>query len=561
MLTSVFAGPAAAEDPTPTSTVPATSEAPSTSEAPASSEAPAPPSSTQPESKPAAAQPPAEPAERARIAVSIGLDKDAYASNDDVHFTIKLTNIGDVTAEGVNAYQFTDKPTDLAVPYGAWGDLSTGRGIRLEPGQSFEQTVVGNVRDLRQDTVTVRGVLFDKTGFSVSSEFGASAKVTPAPGEATGVVYGDKNGNGARDSGEELAGIKLTLRYVHGDVTYTATSDEHGNLTFKVPAADYYLGGEAVDGWLFPWRTVHIGEGTKLDLRGVPPLNGALKASMKFTQDSYKVGELAHVAVTLSNSGKIPLTGIVAGCNRIGDPYILSGRTPGWGDLAGGGVTIAAGETRVIDVSETVPQAAFNRGIVVAACDFGYREVDSENHVEAYDQAAVPGAKAVVEGNIGVFDNQGQVKQGLAGVKVVLVSDQHCPVVGERTTDAKGHFEFLDVAPGPQYHLYLLPPKGWKIKYENPMWIDVWGPPENHNVWRIDAEEGDGPVPTVPTNPADCTAGAPTSTTGGTGGGQSGGSGLASTGVDAIGLGALALLALALGGGLVFGARRRRRAA
>ncbi|WP_410606914.1 hypothetical protein [Amycolatopsis sp. lyj-109] len=560
VLTSVFAGPAAAEDPTPESPAP-TSTAPSTSEAPASSEAPPPaPSSTQPESKPAAAQPRAE---RARITVSIDLDKDAYASSDDVHFTIKLTNTGEVTAEGVEAYQFTDKPTDLAVLYGTWGDLSTGQGIRLEPGQSFEQTGVGNVRDLRQDTVTIRGILFDKTGSSVSSDFGDSAKVTPAPGEATGVVYGDKNGNGARDSGEELAGIKLTLRYVHGDVTYTATSDENGNLTFKVPAADYYLGGEVVDGWLFPFRTVHIGEGTKLDLRGAPPLNGALKASMKFTQDSYKVGELAHVAVTLSNSGKIPLTGIVAGCNRIGDPYILSGRAPGWGDLAGGGVTIAAGETRVIDVSEAVPQAAFNRGIVVASCDFGYREVDSENHVEGYAQAAVPGAKAVVEGSIGVFDDQGQVKQGLAGVKVVLVSDQHCPVTGERTTDAKGHFEFRDVAPGPQYHLFLLPPKGWKIKYENPLEISVYGPPENHYPWRIDAEEGDAPLPTVPANPADCTAGAPTSTTGpagGTGGGQSGASGLASTGVDAIGLGALALLALALGGGLVFGARRRRSA-
>ena len=103
----------------------------------------------------------------------------------------------------------------------------------------------------------------------------------------------------------------------------------------------------------------------------------------------------------------------------------------------------------------------------------------------------------------------------MAGAKVVLVSDQHCPVVGERTTDEKGHFVFLDVAPGPEYHLYFLPPKGWKIKYENPMGISVYGPPENHYPWRIDAEEGDAPLPTVPVNPADCSAaGTPTSTTG-----------------------------------------------
>ncbi|MEU4522678.1 hypothetical protein AB0F52_28685 [Amycolatopsis sp. NPDC024027] len=557
VLTSVFAGPAGAEEPTPTST-PA---APSTSEAPAGSSAPAPPVSSAPESRPAA-QPQAEPAQRAQVTVSIVGLKDEYASNEDVRFTFRLKNTGGVTATGVWVSQHIDQPTDLQVAYEpGWGDLTYGRGIKLEPGQTFELAMTGHIRDIGKDTVHVRGAVFDDSHFGIG-QFDEPAKVTAASGEASGVVYGDKNGNGVRDRGEELAGIKLTLRYIHGDVSYTATSDNKGNLTFKVPAADYFLGGDVVDGWLFPWHTVRIGQGTILNLRGVPPLNGALTASMKFTQDSYQVGELAHVTVTLSNSGPIPLAGILAGCNRIGDPYILSGRSPGWGDLAGDGVTIAPGETRVIDVSEAVPQAAFNRGIVVASCDFGYSEVDTDNHAQAHAQAAVPGAKAVVEGNIGVFGNQGEVTQGLAGVKVVLVSDQHCPVAGERTTDAKGHFEFLDVAPGPQYHLYLLPPAGWKIKDENPMWIDVWGPPENHHVWRIDAEQGDAPLPAVPTNPADCTAATPTSTTaaaGGTGGGQSGASGLASTGVDAIGLGALALLALALGGGLVAGARRRRR--
>ncbi|WP_233226159.1 SdrD B-like domain-containing protein [Amycolatopsis sp. CA-126428] len=570
VLTSVFAGPAAADEPTPTATAPATSEAPSTSEAPAGSEAPEPstaPSSTQPENKPAAAQPQAEPAQRAQVAASIDLGDDPYPSNEDVHFKIKLTNTGGVTADGVYVYQLTDKPTDLNVPWGGWGDLSSGRGIKLEPDQSFELSGTGSIRDIRLDTVTVRAVLFDKTGFSVSPEFGASAKVTAAPGDASGIVYGDKNGNGSYDAGEKLTGIKLSLRYIHGDVTYTATSDENGTLTFNVPAADYYLGGDVVDGWLFPWRTVHIGKGTKLDLRGAPPLNGALKASMKFTQDSYKVGDTAHLTVTLANSGKTPLVGIVAECNRIGDPEILQGTGPGWGDLLWSrGVTIGAGETRTFDVTDTVPAAAFNRGFVVAACDFGYPEVDIENHAEASDQAAVPGGVGALAGEVEVYTDQGQVKHGVAGVKVVLTAEQACPVIGEQTTDEKGHFEFRKLVPGLAYKLYFLPPKGWKIKYDNPTSVDVYAPEDNPARLGIQAEEGDAPLPKVPTNPETCTAAASTtpstgaaSSTGGTGGGQSGGSGLASTGVDAIGLGALALLALALGGGLVVGARRRRR--
>ncbi len=576
VLTSVFAGPAAA-DPAPESAAPTTSAAPSTpeapatsatSEAPASSGAPVSPApvSSAPESKPAA-QPNAQPGvERAKIKISVALDQDSYRTDQDVHATFELTNIGETRAVGLSVSQDMIDPTDLAVPYDpGWGPLTTSDpGLDLEPNASFKLEITGKIRDIGQAKTVLSGVVFDATHFGVG-EFRVEADVVKAPSHVTGVVYGDKNGNGIRESGEELPGAKLTLRYVHGNVTYSITSDDQGKFdSSDLPAAEYYIGGDSVDGWLIPWDTVRIGADTDLTVRGVPPLNGALKATMAFTKDSYKVGELAHVTVTLANSGPIPLTGIFAGCNRIGDGYILSGRGPGWGDLATGGVTIAAGQTRTLDVTETVPEAAFHRGIVVASCGFGYREVDIDNHAQAHAQAAVPGDKAIVEGTVGVFDNQGDVKRPLDGVKVVLVSDQHCPVTGEQTTDAKGHFKFEGVAPGPDYRLYFLPAKGWKIAYENPMSINVYGPPENHYPWRIDAEEGDAPLPVVPTNPADCTAAAPTSTTGaagGSGGGESGGSGLASTGVEAMGLGALALTALVLGGGLVFGARRRRRSA
>ncbi|MET8846112.1 hypothetical protein [Amycolatopsis sp. NPDC004625] len=553
VLTGGFAGPAAA-DPAPESTAPST--APSASEAPASSEAPAPaPSSTPPESKPAAVQPRAE---RAQVAVSLVFDKDSYRTDEDIHFTVKLTNTGETTAAGLTMYQMVIDSTDVQVLYGGWGQLQNKPGVTLEPGQSFEVAVSAQVRDLEATTAAVRGVVFDGNGNSAGPQFGFSVPVTKAAGHAAGTVYGDKNGNGVLDAGEQLAGAKVTLRYVHGTATYSVTTGADGKFALDVPAAEYYVGGEVVDGWLFPWRTVRIGSDTDLLFRGAPPLNGALKAKMAFTQDTYAVGDLAHVTVTLSNSGPVPLTGIVAECNRVGSDYVLSGRGPGWGDLAADGVRIEPGQTRTFDVSETVPKAAFNRGYVLAACDFGYPEVDIEHHAEAEDRAAVPGDKGTVVGDV----KQGQ--QGVAGVKVVLASDQHCPVTAEQTSDANGHFEFHDVVPGPEYRLYVLPPKGLKVKYENPTSIDVWGSGESRV--GIDVEQGDAPLPAVPTNPADCTAGAPTSTTGpaapagGAGGGQSGGSGLASTGVDAIGLGALALLALALGGGLVFGARRRRAA-
>lgn len=560
-MTGVLAAPAMAQE-EPASTAPSTSEPPppSSSTTPTSTA----PSSSAPESKPVAK------AERAHVDVSVAFDKPSYGTDEDVTFTFKLKNVGETRAAGLTIFQIISKPTDLDVPYDGWGALKAKPGLTLEPGETFDLKVAGKVRSLASDSTVVEGVLFDESGNSASDSFTFSVPVTKVAGRAVGTVYGDKNGNGAFDDGEQLADAKLTLRYVHStdSTTYTATSGADGKFAFAdLPAAEYYLGGDIADGWLIPWETVRIGPDTKdLFVREVPPLNDALKATMAFAQDTYRPGDLAHVNVTLSNSGSIPLTGIVAACDRFGAAYALKGNGPGWGDLAWtrAGVTIAPGQTRTFDVTETVPQGAFTRGFVSASCDFGYREVDVDHHATAGAKAAVPGAKLVVEGNIGVFDNQNQVKQGVGGIKVVLVSDQHCPVTGEQTTDAKGHFAFKDVTPGPDYRLYFLPPKGWKISYENPMEIWIFGPPENPTPLRIEAEQGDGPAPAVPTNPADCTATPPTSTTGaagGTGGGESGGSGLASTGVEVFGLGVLALAALGLGGALVIGARRRRHAA
>lgn len=552
-LTAAFAAPALA-DPEPTSTAPSTVEPPPSSTVPS-----APPTDS---SKPAAPKP-AVAAQRAAVEVSLVFDKPSYKTNEDVHFTFKIKNIGETRAVGLQMAQFITDPTDLVIS--DWGPLTGKPGVNLERGATFSLPVTGQIRSIDKDTTVVRGFVYDETGGGVAPQFTFSAPVVKVTGHAAGVVYGDKNGNGKLEAGEQLSGVELTLRYVNGSTTYKATSDANGKIDFgDVAAAKYFLGGEVTPSWLFPFGVVQIGPDTKdLLIRGVPPLNGALKASMAFTQDTYKVGELAHVTVTLSNSGKIPLTGIVAGCNRIGDGYILNGRGPGWGDLGTDrGVTIPAGQTRTFDVSEKVPEAAFNRGIVVASCDFGYSEVDINNHAQAHDQADVPGGKAIVEGNVGVFDSQGQVKQGVAGVKVVLVSDRQCPVTGEQTTDAKGHFTFGDVAPGPSYRLYFLPPTGWRIENENPMEITVFGPPENHRAWRIDAVTGDAPLPTVPAQPADCgKTTPPPTTTPGTGGGEGSGSGLASTGADVMGLGALALVALGLGAGLVLGARRRRRLA
>ncbi|WP_244199970.1 CARDB domain-containing protein [Amycolatopsis thailandensis] len=558
-LTGAFAAPAGA-DPAPSSPA---SSAPATSEAPASSAAP--PSSAPPveSSTPAAPKPQAE---RPQLVSSVVFDKSEFRTDENVTFTFKVKNTGTTAANGLKVFQFISDPSDLSVSFDpGWGELErTKSGKKLEAGETYEVKVSGQIQDLTSGKAVVRGYVQDETGAG-SGEFQESVAIVKVSGHAAGVVFGDKNGNGRADDGEQLSGIALTLKYANGSAKFEATSDTAGKIDFgDVPAARYYLGGEEIKGWHFPFEFVRIGPDSKdLLVRGAPPLNGALKASMAFTQDSYKPGDLAHVAVTLTNSGPLPLTGIVSGCDRFGADYALKGGA-GWGELGylANGVTIAPGETRAIDVSEKVPDATANRGLVTVSCDFGYRDVDLDGHAYAHGQAAVPGALATVAGDVVQPAGQGEPK-GVSGVKVVLVSDGDCPVIGERTTDAEGRFEFRKVAPGPEYRLYLLTPQGWRIKDENPRPIHVVGPEDKPWPVRFEAEPGEAPAPTVPTQPANCgEPGTPAPTTGapagqGSGGGQ-GGSGLASTGADVIWLGALALAALGLGGALIFGARRRR---
>ncbi|WP_255632260.1 carboxypeptidase-like regulatory domain-containing protein [Amycolatopsis sp. TNS106] len=379
-----------------------------------------------------------------------------------------------------------------------------------------------------------------------------------------GVVFGDKNGNGKLDDGEQLADIPLFLRHSISSQEYKATSDADGKIDFgEVPAVEYLLsgGGDSIKGWLFPLKVIRAGaDTTDLPMRGVRPLNDALKASVSFTKDTYKPGELAQVTVKLTNYGRLPLVGIVAGCNRAGVDFALKGG-PGWGELEYfAGATIAPGQTRIFDVTEKIPDGALNHGRVSVSCDFGYTDVGIGGNPRASDEAAVPGGIATLAGQVIHTADPDKPAKGLAGVKVVLASDGDCPTIVETTTDAEGHFKIANLVPGPKYRLFFAPPQGWRILYDNPISIYVVGPADNPARLHVEAGQGDEPPPTLPTRRPGCDASANTTPAPGTPGNQAsgGGAGLARTGADVLGLGTLALAALALGAGLVFTSRRRR---
>ncbi|WP_410650123.1 hypothetical protein [Amycolatopsis sp. cmx-4-54] len=426
--------------------------------------------------------------------------------------------------------------------------------------------VTGQVGDLDLGKAVVRGFVSDTTGFGVGN-FDAEVTVTKSTGRVTGVVFGDKNSDGELDEGERLAGIPLTLRHAISAKEYQATSGPDGKIDFgDVPAARYFLSGDGVKGWLFPFRIVQVGEGTKdLSLRGVRPLNGELKASMSFTKDVYKVGELAHVTVTLSNSGSLPLVGIVAGCNRVGMDFGLQSDGPGWGELSGhgNGATILPGQTRVFDVTTKIPDITLNYGRVSVVCDFGYADVGLDSSPVAMDAAEVPGGVATLAGRVIRSTGPNEPEMGLAGVKLALTSDGDCPTVAETMTDGEGRFKIDNIVTGPKYRLFFAPPLGWRMKDENPARVYAIGPADDLHELRFVVEEGQEPPLTMPTRRHGCDASGTSTPAPGTPGSpeSGGGSGLARTGADVLGLGALALATLILGAGLIFTSRRRLRQA
>ncbi|WP_165960596.1 carboxypeptidase-like regulatory domain-containing protein [Actinocrispum wychmicini] len=233
-----------------------------------------------------------------------------------------------------------------------------------------------------------------------------------------------------------------------------------------------------------------------------------------------------------------------------GWPFQLRGTGPGWGDLVVGGVNVDAGETKVLDVSEKVPEASVKFGRVMVGCTFNYAGLyDPEHEPSAGDRALLPGGIGGIRGDAAYFPqgrDHGGPRQPIAGVRVVLTSEGRCPIVAEAISDANGFFEFTNLPVGPDYKLFAFPPAGWRITNEDReefIWLLRDKPVDG---W-LDFIPGDGPLPT---QPADCTPPAVVT--------PAAHGGLASTGANVIGLSGFGAVALLVGAAAVFSTRRRR---
>lgn len=232
-----------------------------------------------------------------------------------------------------------------------------------------------------------------------------------------------------------------------------------------------------------------------------PPLGKYLKASVSFAEHRYEPGDKAHITVTLRNNGSARLHHIGAACDRAGDPDEVVNTGHRWGALAIGasGVTLEPHQKRSFEVGTTVSTKAQRAGQVVVACDFGYRNDDQGYRPTAEDAARVPGQFGVLAGDVDYYvHGHSGASAGLENVRIDLVDAGRCPVyVRSATTDGSGHFRIAHAPAGSFYKLYLFPPKGWKVRGQNPTNGLIFG----HDTTRFGlwVTHGTRAVPTPPT--------------------------------------------------------------
>jgi LPXTG-motif cell wall-anchored protein len=282
------------------------------------------------------------------------------------------------------------------------------------------------------------------------------------------------------------------------------------------------------------------------------PLNTVLAVSTEFTKDTYAKDDAPTVRVTLTNKSHLPLTSIIATCEHREPFPNLTGE--GWGDLSGGGMTIPADSTKVVEVTEAMPATSYDYGYVRVDCVFRESGVDYGANPQASDEAAVPGQSAEFSGQI----TTNEIGASLSGFRVILThKDGGCPIVGEDTSDVAGRFS-LGVLPVGQYDMYVVPPdKHWVFKYGNHVPVDVIANRDG-DYYLIWVYGGIGDNPDLEQPPCGGPGGP-----GGPGGNPPAPQGsalpdLAYTGASLVLPGLAGMVALLLGGGALLLSRRRR---
>ncbi|MBB5802076.1 hypothetical protein F4560_001844 [Saccharothrix ecbatanensis] len=420
-----------------------------------------------------------------------------YFADEEVTVRAGVTNVGTASATRV----FLDSTGNLSSHY--WSGFGYGGSPPIGPGETAEGTLSARITaadDLLTLVVTARSDIEPDVN-PADNTVTVSVPITVVRGTLTGTVYGDSDGNGVMGADEALADLEVTVRGGRPYADYTATTDSAGRFTFPDLPRGRYEVKYASDTWWSPHLEVDVDgvDDPDLLIRGTPLANRVLTVTGALDRSTYQLGDTARFALTLANSGPMPLTGITAACWSNGNaPLDLGELAPG-----GPGVTLPANASRDLVVPIPIDSRMVDTGNLQADCTFGAPPHYNGNVVVKV-LARVPGGRAPKVAGLVALERprSGTAPLGppVPGAPVpnlkVYLKDQFTGAVFVRaTTNASGVFEFFDVPAGTHQFGVVGP---WEIVHGGPVFPVTAGDngsPSNHLVLLVPGTDKPDPDP------------------------------------------------------------------
>ncbi|SDO96179.1 Cna protein B-type domain-containing protein [Lentzea jiangxiensis] len=480
----------------------------------------------------------------ASLKYEVKFDKPRYESHETVRAELVVTNTGGKAAE---QFRVDNGTYDVEIADEQWGDADRhGPGVRIAGGESRTFSLSGGIRHFTGGKLRL-WLYFGYSGMPNDQprHVSASAEVVQTYGDLTGVVHVDRNHNRQQDPGEAAGGVVVEISGGTPHGSFKTETDAEGRYEFEnVPSGDYTAGYALDGGWVVhresgePQVRVLPGTPGRLTARAERPYTEALKVTTVLDRPVYAVGDDVRITVTLTNKASYALTDVQAGCARDENSWPVNAN---WGELHEPGLTLAAGETKTVVVSEKVPEEARRTSKVVVHCGFAPWVRWNEDVVVGYDWASVPGGTGTVRAQLAHDEDRdfrADPGELLRGVRVRLMTEpEYGGVVAEAVTNAEGVLVY-DRAPAGTYWLQVDGP--WR--FEGGYTGEVRASPEGDAFHLVFVVPGSPPAPPG---------------TGDTGGHRGGGA-LARTGASVLGLGLVGALLVAFGlGAGVLGRRSR----
>lgn len=398
-------------------------------------------------------------ADASALQVSVAYDKATYNSDGMFTVTLTITNNSDQDETGLDA--FGNGPCVAGVF--SWPKLGFGFTVPAHGTVTDTETGGNPIEGGLGGTATCSGVVADH---GTNIPYRTTAVVNQVFGDYHGVLFLDRNHDGMFEPGEGVDGItaQFTIVAAPNSVVEQATSGPDGRLTLThVPVGTYGVEYTSHHNWVVGDPTALNSGAATVTEAGAPtqflvvtqPLSARLKVEFGFDQTSYQPTDTAHLTVTMTNTGKQAITGVIADCNRAGAENGLFS-FDGWGALSssGPGATVPAGTTVTFHVDQPMPAGAQTDGYVDAPCVFG-PEPDG-NPLAGFpggeERAKVPG---LLSPTVVGFVRSDDTTVPVTGLKVRIVDEVAKQVVTVATTDANGQIS-LPALPAGLYSLHPL---------------------------------------------------------------------------------------------------------